>query len=113
MRIGTAQAANQPEAQRAGGISTKINDIRKKRVIALLRSWTGEMMNWARIQMKTWVATKNEHKASVQRRSDTRGKMHKAFQKWRKGVCHEYDAQVEGKEDGEGRIERVRTDGIK
>eukprot|EP00965_Chrysotila_dentata_P167834 5542472-Pleurochrysis_carterae.AAC.1 len=25
---------------------------RKKGVIALLGSWTGEMMNWARIQMK-------------------------------------------------------------
>eukprot|EP00965_Chrysotila_dentata_P057444 1905592-Pleurochrysis_carterae.AAC.1 len=37
---------------------------RKKGVIALLRSWMGEMMNWARIQMKTWVATKNEHKAN-------------------------------------------------
>eukprot|EP00965_Chrysotila_dentata_P227179 6195841-Pleurochrysis_carterae.AAC.2 len=45
---------------------------KKKGVIALLKSWTGEMMNcnWARIQMKTWVATKNEHKANVQRRWD-------------------------------------------
>eukprot|EP00965_Chrysotila_dentata_P149601 4940420-Pleurochrysis_carterae.AAC.1 len=53
---------------------------RKKGVIALLRSWTGEMMNWARIQMKAWIATKNEHKAYVQRRWDNREKMNKAFQ---------------------------------
>eukprot|EP00965_Chrysotila_dentata_P021887 724632-Pleurochrysis_carterae.AAC.1 len=52
---------------------------KKKGVIALLRSWTGEMMNSARIQMKTWVTIKNEHKASVQRRWDNRGKMYKAF----------------------------------
>eukprot|EP00965_Chrysotila_dentata_P255865 6212362-Pleurochrysis_carterae.AAC.8 len=39
--------------------------------------------------------------------------MHKAFQRWRKGVWHEYDAQAEGKEDGDGRIERVRTYGTK
>eukprot|EP00965_Chrysotila_dentata_P074886 2474678-Pleurochrysis_carterae.AAC.1 len=36
---------------------------RKKGVIALLRSWTADMMNGARIQMKTWVTMKNEHKA--------------------------------------------------
>eukprot|EP00965_Chrysotila_dentata_P173954 5742562-Pleurochrysis_carterae.AAC.1 len=59
-------------------------------------------MDWARIQAMTWVATKNEHKAGVQRRWDNRGKMHKAFQRWRKGVWHEYDAQAEEKGDGEG-----------
>eukprot|EP00965_Chrysotila_dentata_P080208 2646051-Pleurochrysis_carterae.AAC.1 len=47
---------------------------KKKGIIALLRSWTGEMMNSARIQMNTWVTIKNEHKASVQRRWDNRGK---------------------------------------
>eukprot|EP00965_Chrysotila_dentata_P012723 420008-Pleurochrysis_carterae.AAC.1 len=52
---------------------------REKGIIALLRSWTAEMMNWARIQMKTWVTMKNEHKASIQRRWDNRGKMHEAF----------------------------------
>eukprot|EP00965_Chrysotila_dentata_P074657 2466341-Pleurochrysis_carterae.AAC.1 len=35
---------------------------RKKGVIALLRLWTGELMNCARIQMKTWTATKNAQK---------------------------------------------------
>eukprot|EP00965_Chrysotila_dentata_P120528 3985810-Pleurochrysis_carterae.AAC.1 len=52
-------------------------------VIALLKPWTGQMMNGARIQMKTWVATKNEHKANVERRWDNRGKVNKAFQRWR------------------------------
>eukprot|EP00965_Chrysotila_dentata_P187571 6172227-Pleurochrysis_carterae.AAC.5 len=89
------------------------DDKRKKGVIALLRSWTAEMMNSARIQMKTWVTMKNEHKAKVQRRWDNRGKMHEAFQIWRKGVGHEYDIQAEGKEEKEGRIERERTYGIK
>eukprot|EP00965_Chrysotila_dentata_P201621 6180665-Pleurochrysis_carterae.AAC.1 len=64
------------------------------------------MMNWARIQIKTWITTKNEHKASVQRRWDNRGKMHKAFQTWRKRVWHEYDAHAKGKEGGEGKRER-------
>eukprot|EP00965_Chrysotila_dentata_P045972 1527741-Pleurochrysis_carterae.AAC.1 len=86
---------------------------RKIGVIALFRRWTGDMMNWARIQIKTWIATKNGHKASVQRRWDNRGKMHKAFQRWRKRVGHEYDAQARGKEDGEGGKERERMYGIK
>eukprot|EP00965_Chrysotila_dentata_P047934 1590136-Pleurochrysis_carterae.AAC.1 len=37
-----------------------------------------------------------------------RGKIHKAFQRWRKRVWHEYDVRAEGKEDGEGRKERER-----
>eukprot|EP00965_Chrysotila_dentata_P127053 4202705-Pleurochrysis_carterae.AAC.1 len=92
-----AQKANGPEAQRGRRMSIKTNDIlyysrvmwrhtdkkRKKGVTALLRSWTVEMMNCARIQMKTWVATKNEHKANVRRRWDNRGKMNKAFQRWK------------------------------
>eukprot|EP00965_Chrysotila_dentata_P206056 6183334-Pleurochrysis_carterae.AAC.1 len=45
------------------------------------------MMNWARIQMKTWIAKKNEHKANVQRRCDNRGKTHKAFQRWGEKTC--------------------------
>eukprot|EP00965_Chrysotila_dentata_P263050 6214744-Pleurochrysis_carterae.AAC.2 len=47
---------------------------RKKGVIALLGSWTGEMMNWARIQMKTWIIRKNAHTASVQKGWDNREK---------------------------------------
>eukprot|EP00965_Chrysotila_dentata_P115465 3815725-Pleurochrysis_carterae.AAC.1 len=34
------------------------NNSKEKGVIALLRTWTGEMMNTARTQMKTWIAIK-------------------------------------------------------
>eukprot|EP00965_Chrysotila_dentata_P090831 2997568-Pleurochrysis_carterae.AAC.1 len=63
--------------------------------------------------MKTWIATKNEHKAYVQRKWDNRGKMNKAFQTWRKRLRNEYGEQEEGKEGGDGRLERERTYGIK
>eukprot|EP00965_Chrysotila_dentata_P214177 6188064-Pleurochrysis_carterae.AAC.1 len=69
---------------------------RKKGVILLLGSWTGEMMNRARMQMKAWVIKKNEHKASVQRKWDNRGKMHTAFQRWRKGMRLDYHTQAMG-----------------
>eukprot|EP00965_Chrysotila_dentata_P112067 3705668-Pleurochrysis_carterae.AAC.1 len=65
-------------------------------------------MNCARIQMKTWVAMKNENKSKVQRRWDNRGKMNKVFQRWRSRVRHEGDEQVEGKEDGDNILERER-----
>eukprot|EP00965_Chrysotila_dentata_P238409 6202480-Pleurochrysis_carterae.AAC.1 len=39
--------------------------------------------------------------------------MHKAFQRWRKGVWHEYDAQAEGREEGEERGKGERTYGVK
>eukprot|EP00965_Chrysotila_dentata_P208996 6185029-Pleurochrysis_carterae.AAC.1 len=87
---------------------------RKKGVIALLRTWTGEMMNCARKQMKTWIKTKNEHKAKVQYRWDNRDKTRKAFQSWRKRVGYENDElMMEGKEDEERGRERERTYGIK
>eukprot|EP00965_Chrysotila_dentata_P260668 6213993-Pleurochrysis_carterae.AAC.1 len=66
------------------------------------------MMNWVRMQMKMWVIKKNEHKASVQRRWDNRGKMHMAFQRWRKGVWQDYAThQAVGIEEG-GREQRKR-----
>eukprot|EP00965_Chrysotila_dentata_P131058 4332445-Pleurochrysis_carterae.AAC.3 len=65
-------------------------------------------MNCARIHMKTWIATKNEHKANVQRRWDNRGRLHTAFQIWRKRIRHECDEQVEEKQDGNKRLERER-----
>eukprot|EP00965_Chrysotila_dentata_P142370 4706841-Pleurochrysis_carterae.AAC.1 len=34
------------------------DDKKKRGVIAMLRSWTGEKMNHARIQMKTWMTIK-------------------------------------------------------
>eukprot|EP00965_Chrysotila_dentata_P005957 195498-Pleurochrysis_carterae.AAC.1 len=92
------------------------NNKKKRGVVALFRLWTGGMMNWARIQMKTWIATKNEHKANVQRRWDSRGKLHRAFHSWKKRVGHdEYEAQAGGgkKEDREGGKERYRTYGTK
>eukprot|EP00965_Chrysotila_dentata_P236970 6201622-Pleurochrysis_carterae.AAC.1 len=71
------------------------------------------MMNWARIQMKTWIPMKNEHKANVQRSWDNRGKTHKAFQRWRKRCGMNMRHRRGGKEDGEKGKERERTYGIK
>eukprot|EP00965_Chrysotila_dentata_P151323 5001581-Pleurochrysis_carterae.AAC.1 len=71
------------------------------------------MMNTARMQMKEWVIKKNEGKASVQRRWDNRGKMHRAFQNWRRGIGHEYKVREAGTEEGGGDIEKERTYGIK
>eukprot|EP00965_Chrysotila_dentata_P143642 4746298-Pleurochrysis_carterae.AAC.1 len=59
------------------------NDKEKKGTIVTMKLWTGEMMNWARIQMKTRIEKKNEHKASVQRRWGNRGNMNKAFKRWK------------------------------
>eukprot|EP00965_Chrysotila_dentata_P035784 1190910-Pleurochrysis_carterae.AAC.1 len=67
----------------------------------------------ARIQMKMWVTTKNEHKANVQRRWDNRGKRNKAFQSWKLRAKHECHDQAERQEDGDRRLERERTYGIK
>eukprot|EP00965_Chrysotila_dentata_P020630 683290-Pleurochrysis_carterae.AAC.1 len=58
---------------------------REKGFITLLRSWTGEMMNLARIQMKTWLTKKNEHKTSIQQRWDNREKYTKPFRDGGKG----------------------------
>eukprot|EP00965_Chrysotila_dentata_P078354 2582323-Pleurochrysis_carterae.AAC.1 len=63
-------------------------------------------MNTARIHMKSWIATKNEHKAKVQRRWDNRGCMNKAFQTWKKKITYEQEGKVEGVE---GRSEREKT----
>eukprot|EP00965_Chrysotila_dentata_P105798 3495173-Pleurochrysis_carterae.AAC.1 len=68
----------------------------------MLRSWTGDMMKHARIQMKTWITIKNEHKANVQRRWHNRAKMSKAFQKWRRRVGHVHEAKTREKKKGKG-----------
>eukprot|EP00965_Chrysotila_dentata_P096742 3197289-Pleurochrysis_carterae.AAC.3 len=39
--------------------------------------------------------------------------MNKAFQTWRKRLRREHDEQEEGKEEGNGRLERERAYGIK
>eukprot|EP00965_Chrysotila_dentata_P101796 3360663-Pleurochrysis_carterae.AAC.1 len=46
------------------------NEEEKKGAITIMKLWTGKMMNFARIQMKMWTETKNEHKVNVQRRWD-------------------------------------------
>eukprot|EP00965_Chrysotila_dentata_P012675 418385-Pleurochrysis_carterae.AAC.1 len=86
---------------------------REKGVITLLRIWMGEMMNCARIQMKSWIAKKNEQKDKVQKRWDNRGKMNKAFQRWRAKTKYEKEGQVDGKEEGDRRLEKEKTYGIK
>eukprot|EP00965_Chrysotila_dentata_P193457 6175783-Pleurochrysis_carterae.AAC.4 len=68
------------------------------------------MMNLARVQMKTWITVKNEHKARVQDRWDNRAKTNKAFQTWRRRVGHEYET-IMGTKHEEGK-ERERTYGI-
>eukprot|EP00965_Chrysotila_dentata_P261208 6214177-Pleurochrysis_carterae.AAC.3 len=50
------------------------NDREKEETIAMMKSWTGEMMYRARIQMKVWIGKKNEHRAKVQQRWENRGK---------------------------------------
>eukprot|EP00965_Chrysotila_dentata_P196195 6177433-Pleurochrysis_carterae.AAC.1 len=57
------------------------SDKGKRGTIEIMKLWTGDMMNLARIQMKNWMVKKNEHKARVQRRWDNRGIMKEAFQK--------------------------------
>eukprot|EP00965_Chrysotila_dentata_P242072 6204671-Pleurochrysis_carterae.AAC.1 len=39
-------------------------DDKKRGAIVKMTLWTGELMNWARTHMKTWMEKKNEHKAS-------------------------------------------------
>eukprot|EP00965_Chrysotila_dentata_P211725 6186610-Pleurochrysis_carterae.AAC.1 len=56
-------------------------DVEKKGTVATMSLWTGELMNWARTQMKRWIEKKNEHKARVQKRWDNRGIMLKMFTK--------------------------------
>eukprot|EP00965_Chrysotila_dentata_P224712 6194343-Pleurochrysis_carterae.AAC.1 len=86
---------------------------RKKGVIALLGTWIGEMMNCARMHMKKWTVTKNEHKGKVQHRWDNRDKMRGAFQNWRKRVGNEIKEQMRGEEDEKRGREKERTYGIK
>eukprot|EP00965_Chrysotila_dentata_P026214 869353-Pleurochrysis_carterae.AAC.1 len=41
----------------------EVNDKEKRGSIEIMKLWTGDMMNSARIQMKNWMEKKNEHKA--------------------------------------------------
>eukprot|EP00965_Chrysotila_dentata_P070070 2314488-Pleurochrysis_carterae.AAC.1 len=59
------------------------SDKGKRGTIEIMKSRTGDMMNWARIQMKKWMVKKNEQRAHVQRRWDNRIIMKEVFQKWK------------------------------
>eukprot|EP00965_Chrysotila_dentata_P169492 5596225-Pleurochrysis_carterae.AAC.1 len=65
------------------------NDREKKGTIAMMKLWTGEMMNRARVHMKVWVGKKNEHKAKVQQMWDSKGKMLKTFVRWKTMIGYE------------------------
>eukprot|EP00965_Chrysotila_dentata_P184401 6087572-Pleurochrysis_carterae.AAC.2 len=43
------------------------NDKEEKGTIALVSLWTGELVNAARMQMKTWLEKRNEHKKTASR----------------------------------------------
>eukprot|EP00965_Chrysotila_dentata_P210989 6186213-Pleurochrysis_carterae.AAC.8 len=72
-----------------------------------MKLWTGEMMNWARIQMKMWTERKNEHRASVQQRWDNRGKTNKAFTRWNKATGYE-NKEKDGRKENEEADEKRR-----
>eukprot|EP00965_Chrysotila_dentata_P169491 5596167-Pleurochrysis_carterae.AAC.2 len=60
----------------------EVNDEGKGSTIEIMKLWTGDMVNLARVQMKNWMEKKNGHRAGVQRRWDNRreeggGKEHK------------------------------------
>eukprot|EP00965_Chrysotila_dentata_P200734 6180140-Pleurochrysis_carterae.AAC.4 len=89
------------------------NDKEKRGTIEIMKLWTEDMMNRARIQLKNWMEKKNEHRAYVQQRWDNRGIMNKAFQKWKsliRGRRNDKD-QGQGYRDVEGNKEK--TYGIK
>eukprot|EP00965_Chrysotila_dentata_P163486 5398335-Pleurochrysis_carterae.AAC.1 len=91
----------------------EVNDKDKRGSIETMKLWTGDLMNSARIQMKTWMEKKNEHKARVQRRWDNRGIMKEAFQTWKTFTGRAYMETVEGKENEKDKGATERTYGIK
>eukprot|EP00965_Chrysotila_dentata_P195733 6177151-Pleurochrysis_carterae.AAC.1 len=80
----------------------QLADDNKKGAIEIMGSWTGELMNHARIHMKIWLEKKNEHKAGVQRRWDNRGKTLQMFMRWRRKVGYKQDEQ-ENLDGGKGK----------
>eukprot|EP00965_Chrysotila_dentata_P036933 1228858-Pleurochrysis_carterae.AAC.1 len=73
-----------------------------------MKSWTGELMNQARIHMKLWTEKKNEHKAVVQRRWDNRGKMLQMFMRWRRKAGYRQNEQ----ESPDGEKEKMKADEV-
>eukprot|EP00965_Chrysotila_dentata_P013361 442384-Pleurochrysis_carterae.AAC.1 len=88
-----------------------VDDNKKKGAIVMMRSWTGELMNHARIHMKVWIEKKNEHKAMVQRRWDNRGKTLQIFMRWRRKVGYR-QAEQESPDGEKGeKVEKVERGG--
>eukprot|EP00965_Chrysotila_dentata_P172982 5708927-Pleurochrysis_carterae.AAC.1 len=83
----------------------------KRDTIKIMKLWTGDMMNWARVHMKNWTNKKNDNKAKVQRRWDNRGIMKEAFQKGKLLIRPEQ--MVKGVEHKEGKMNNEKTYGIK
>eukprot|EP00965_Chrysotila_dentata_P084357 2785451-Pleurochrysis_carterae.AAC.1 len=89
------------------------SDKAKTGTIEIMKLWTGDLMNSARIQMKKWVGVKNEHRIRVQRRWDNRGIMKEAFQYWKASTCGTYTEKDEGKEHEKDKGTTERPYGIK
>eukprot|EP00965_Chrysotila_dentata_P068032 2250472-Pleurochrysis_carterae.AAC.4 len=87
----------------------EVNDREKKGTIALMKLWTGEMMNRARIQMQVWVGEKNEQKAKVQQRLDNRRNMYRTCVRWKKVTGYENkDSEIrKEKEEEEGKLTKI------
>eukprot|EP00965_Chrysotila_dentata_P115637 3821710-Pleurochrysis_carterae.AAC.1 len=87
------------------------SDRGKRGSIEIMKLWTGDMMDWARMQMKKWMEKKNEHIARIQRRWENRGITKDAFQKW-KSLTHNVDID-KGQVGKETRRNKEKTYGIK
>eukprot|EP00965_Chrysotila_dentata_P133996 4431330-Pleurochrysis_carterae.AAC.1 len=66
----TSQEAREDEEQALRQMITGIipewqedNDKGKRSTIEIMKLWTGDLMNLARIQMKKWMGERNRHKA--------------------------------------------------
>eukprot|EP00965_Chrysotila_dentata_P010368 337631-Pleurochrysis_carterae.AAC.2 len=69
--------------------------------MAMMKTWTGEMMNTARIQMKVWTEKKKTHKDNVRQRWDNRGIMNKAFKRWKSATGdNDKDERTKDKDEG-------------
>eukprot|EP00965_Chrysotila_dentata_P236656 6201442-Pleurochrysis_carterae.AAC.1 len=89
-------------------------NIKEKRgIIEIMKLWTADMMNLARIQMKNWMDKKNEHRARVQRRWDNRGIMKEAFQQWKAVTRPGAVDEANGEEHKKEKRANEKTYGIK
>eukprot|EP00965_Chrysotila_dentata_P191352 6174459-Pleurochrysis_carterae.AAC.1 len=86
------------------------SDKGKRGTIEIMKLWTGDMMNWARIQMKKW---KNESRAQVQRRWDNRGIMKSTFLTWKSLTHSEHRDANRGQVHKEENGGKEKTYGMK